>query len=338
VNRFLFISTLPLGFAAYGCGPATPVAYGEANSLIVAAPEAIWTDVRDTLLGALEPRIRTVRDERTFNVTHVSPGSPEWRELRRWKRVLVVGTAEDAWVEPVVARGGSPGSLPALMEARDVWARGEQRVIAAVLSPGGGAPEVQALLPALHELLDRRYREYALSRMYASGRNRELEERLAAEAGFALALPQIYRPERLDSAWLFSNVYRADSEIVRVVLVAWRSGIAPLGREGTLRWRQATLAEYENYDQVMSAEEMSGRDLNLPGGSGYEVQGIWQRPIGEWPAAGPFLTRTVSCPAADRTYLLDAWLYAPGRDKYEYMIQLETILDSFRCTASTGTR
>ena len=30
-------------------------------------------------------------------------------------------------------------------------------------------------------------------------------------------------------------------------------------------------------------------------------------------------------------YLIDAWLYAPGRDKYEYMIQLEEILGSFRC-------
>jgi hypothetical protein len=335
MKRFIFLVVIPFSLASAGCGPATPVAYGEANSLIVAAPEAIWTDVRDTLLGALEPRIRTVRDERTFNVTHVSPGSAEWRELRRWKRVLVVGAADDAWVEPVVTRAGAPASLPALMEAQDIWARGEQRVIAAVLPPGGGASEVQALLPALHELLDRRYREYALGRMYASGRNRELEAHLAAEAGFALALPQIYRPERLDSGYLFSNVYRADSEIVRVVLVAWRSGVAPLGGEGTLQWRQATLAEYENYDQVMVGEQTSGRELDLPDGPGYEVQGIWQRPLGEWPAAGPFLTRMVTCPAADRTYLLDAWLYAPGRDKYEYMIQLETILDSFRCATAT---
>jgi hypothetical protein len=30
-------------------------------------------------------------------------------------------------------------------------------------------------------------------------------------------------------------------------------------------------------------------------------------------------------------YLLDAWLYAPGRPKHEFMIQLSTILDTFRC-------
>ena len=42
----------------------------------------------------------------------------------------------------------------------------------------------------------------------------------------------------------------------------------------------------------------------------------------------------VSCPEQDRTYLLDAWLYIPGRSKYEYVLQLETILDTFVC----GTR
>jgi len=30
-------------------------------------------------------------------------------------------------------------------------------------------------------------------------------------------------------------------------------------------------------------------------------------------------------------YLIDAWLYAPGKEKYEYMIQLQTILNTFRC-------
>lgn len=44
------------------------------------------------------------------------------------------------------------------------------------------------------------------------------------------------------------------------------------------------------------------------------------------------MTYTVTCDEQDRTYLIDAWLYAPGREKYEYIIQLETIVDSFSCT------
>ena len=40
---------------------------------------------------------------------------------------------------------------------------------------------------------------------------------------------------------------------------------------------------------------------------------------------------SVACPAQDRLYFLDSWLYAPGKDKWEYIIQLETILQTFRC-------
>jgi len=64
----------------------------------------------------------------------------------------------------------------------------------------------------------------------------------------------------------------------------------------------------------------------------YQIRAIWSNPPElQWPAAGPFVTRAVICPQQNRMYLLDAWLYAPGKDKYEYMIQLETILDSFQC-------
>jgi hypothetical protein len=41
----------------------------------------------------------------------------------------------------------------------------------------------------------------------------------------------------------------------------------------------------------------------------------------------------ITCEQQNRTYLLDTWLYAPGprRSKYEYMIQLQTILGTFEC-------
>jgi hypothetical protein len=62
------------------------------------------------------------------------------------------------------------------------------------------------------------------------------------------------------------------------------------------------------------------------------VQAQWQNPPERsWPAGGPFITYAITCPNQDRTYLVDAWLYAPGKEKYEYMIQLETILGTFEC-------
>jgi hypothetical protein len=68
-----------------------------------------------------------------------------------------------------------------------------------------------------------------------------------------------------------------------------------------------------------------------------EVRGIWSSDEKGWPGAGLFRTRVVSCPDQDRTYLVDAWLYAPGVEKYEYVVQLETILDSFECEGAAST-
>ncbi|MDX1576985.1 MAG: DUF4837 family protein, partial [Gemmatimonadota bacterium] len=62
------------------------------------------------------------------------------------------------------------------------------------------------------------------------------------------------------------------------------------------------------------------------------VTGVWQDEKGDFPAAGPFITWLVQCP--DDTYVIDAWLYAPNEPKYEYMLQLQEILGSFRCGAS----
>ncbi len=39
----------------------------------------------------------------------------------------------------------------------------------------------------------------------------------------------------------------------------------------------------------------------------------------------------MDCPT--RTYFIDAWLYAPNEPKYEYMLQLQEILGSFRCAS-----
>ena len=81
-------------------------------------------------------------------------------------------------------------------------------------------------------------------------------------------------------------------------------------------------------------DDSSERTFDFSGNAAYELRASWRNPPERnWPAGGPLITRTVTCDNQDRTYLLDAWLYAPGKEKYEYMLQLETLLESFRCTS-----
>jgi hypothetical protein len=75
------------------------------------------------------------------------------------------------------------------------------------------------------------------------------------------------------------------------------------------------------------------RSFELGGVDAVEVRGVW-KDEGTFPAAGPFLTRAVRCP--DAIWYFDAWLYSPNprASKYEFLLQLEEILDSFRCTTN----
>lgn len=310
-----------------------PQAYGDVNSIIVAAPAELWDSIADTLYAALEPRIFTIRDERTFEVTPVDPRSPEWTRLQQWKQVLVFGAQGDRWIEePLDAAGQPPASLPAILQARDVWARG-QGVTLVLLPPREQISAARQVMGPLHEMLDAQFWQYVQQRMFVTGPDEQLARRLAEEAGFSVRVPGVYRASQQDSVYVFRNDNPSPAELIRSVLVTWRSP-APdtVTPEYVLNWRRDVAASaYEPHQLVDTSRTDSGW-LRMDGQRALQVQAVWTNPpeLG-WPAAGPSISRVVLCPEQRRAYLLDAWLYAPGKDKYEYMIQLTRILDSFRC-------
>lgn len=312
-----------------------PAAYGEANSVIIAAPDSLWAGVQDTVRTALEPTIFTVRDERAFQVTHTSPLVADWGELRKFKRVLVIGRASDPWMEPVLDdRDGPVGTRAELVEASGIWAGGQS--VTAIVLPDGADPEdaVASILPELHRRLDTSFRAYAQTRMFLSGRDEALADTLRRDAGFGLLVPNVYAWSALDSTtYRFLNTFPDPEKLIRSITVTWRPGADDTPRAAdVLDWRDSIAdARYEYFTQVTRRDRIETAEPTVAGGRALDVQGIWTTPEGEWPAAGPFISRAVVCPSQNRTYLVDAWLYAPDRDKYEYMIQLQTILDSFEC-------
>ena len=94
-------------------------------------------------------------------------------------------------------------------------------------------------------------------------------------------------------------------------------------------------ATYYGTPQNVDLSRVEESEIEVDMRPGRQIQAVWENPPElDWPAGGPFITRAIWCPSDERTYLLDAWLYAPGQDKYEYMLQLNTILDSFQCGLS----
>ena len=328
--RFGTLSLL-VAMAASACNEV-PMAYGDANSVIAVMPADQWAEASDSVYGAIERRITTVRDEKTFTVTYQEPMAEFWDRLRRFRQMLVVGTRSDPWMQEALDRARQPITENGIHQVYDVWSRG-QTVTVILLDEGWDVAELDPYLDEVSTLLDNQYRRYAQNRMYFSGLDSALTDTLTMQAGFAMELPDVYRWEARDSIYLFRNDNPDPAELIRQIGVTWRTPAIDIpDRDGVLTWRAETLEPEYNFPQAVILENAEERSFDFQGNPAYELQAQWRNPPDvRWPAGGPMFTRVVTCASQDRTYLLDAWLYAPGKEKYEYMIQLETLLDSFRC-------
>ncbi len=318
------------------CDSSSRLAMGEVNSIIVVAEDSLWAQVEDTVLTALQPRIFAVRDEPTFQLTHTTYGSEHWGDLRRFRQILAIGTPTDPWVRPVLEEADTDVTPPGLVEVNRVWAR-NQRVTALVVAEDGSVEWLRAMTDSLASLLDRRYRTWAQNRMYVSGHDTALVDTLRAEGGFELDMPNVYRWRALnDSTYAFLNDNPDASELVRWLTVTWRAAPeAGPTTESALAWRDSLASSLYDWGQRTDRARLQTSEIEDQGAGGIEVRGVWTG-TGDFPQAGPFIARVIDCPDQDRRYLLDAWLYAPAKDKYQYMIQLETLLDSFRCGPASG--
>ncbi len=315
------------------------VAYGTPTSIIVMASDPVWGSLGDSLQSALEPLVFTIREEKAFQVTHVAPGDPRAREYRKFRQVLVVGRPSDSWVEPALDHADAdPDALPALVETDDVWAFG-QHVTAIALDPERPASDALSLLGEVRRGVDERFRAFVLEKMYVSGVNERLADRLMDEAGFALTLPRVYQEVAAPGVHVFKNDLPDPTELARYVLVQKVPGAGPAATaEALLNWRDSVDV---NYPRRMVSVRDDVHQAALEHGI-FEVQGRWETPPPDpdaeepyYPGGGGFITRLVPCPDEDGSYLIDSWLYAPGKDKLEYLMQLRTILSTFRCGDST---
>ena len=314
-----------------GCGEE-PRAWGEVNSIIAVTSQEQWAALGEMVESAMETTVITVRSEKTFRVTHQAPEGDNWGRLQRFRQLLLIGTPDSPWLADALALTDRESfNPPELIQVGDVWARGQNATL--LLLPSEGAAGAQELMEPLHDLLDDQYRQWVHSQQFQSGQDSVLADTLWNEAGFGLLLPEVYQHRIVDAVHIFRNDNPTPSELIRQITVAWKSP-APeeLSQEEVLAWRADVVDRHFIYDQVVDMDMAQTRRLQMGEQVLDEFRAVWANPPGDlFPAGGPLIVWSVPCPAQDRHYLVDAWLYAPGKDKYRYLLQLENILNSFRC-------
>lgn len=315
--------------ALSGCDK--PIAIGDSSTLVAGVRESVWTELRDEIIDAMEPRIFTVRDERIFEVSHIDPTSADWADLKKVRNVLVIGEPDDPWVAEALSEADdAPTAPPAVAHARNVWAQ-NQRVTIVLLAPGTTPEEARPMIQEAGEVMVQRYENESRARMFSTGADSTTADSLRQAYGFSILAPRVYRMASPgEDIVVLRNDNPDPSRLIRQVHVTWEpAGTRTVTPEAARAWRAELAERLTQPPQETAAEIAQASQVTAEGMTGVEIHGIWSNPPGEWPSAGPYITRMLEC--GDRTYLVDAWLYAPGAAKYPYMIQLRTLLDSFRC-------
>jgi len=332
-NKSAYCTTL-IAVALLGCRviAAERPPLGEMTSRIVIADDALWAATEAAARAALAPRTFAGYDDPAFDVTQVAPGAPGIERLRMFRQLIVVGTPADPWVAELIGRDARGAVAdPHLAERRNVWAR-DQSVEVVVLPQSGAATAFVSVLPYLAERLDDRFRAWVRQRMFMSGANDALRDSLERTMAFTLTLPAVYEREQIAARLVaFHTRTTIGGDLDRTIIVGWRDGThVPAGAGDVLTWRDAIAAQVWGDRQVTESGRVAQRPLPAYGDGSLEVRAAWRMRDGA-PQGGPLIDRVIICPTRDRTYFLEAWLYGPGRRKYEYMLQFETILDSFGC-------
>ncbi|MBT8396131.1 MAG: DUF4837 family protein [Gemmatimonadetes bacterium] len=333
MRKLLLVFLVSLLSASFtGCNMG--LAYGDPNAIIVVSAEEGWPEMQDSVFAVLGPDVYTLRTERTFRLTHQAPVGENWLRLRKFKEVVMIGGPDDFWIAEPLATLDDPGThpVPGIAQAEDVWAKNQHITMMLVDPNGDVSAQVYGMAGEVHSIIDERFRRGALQRMFVSGTKETLADSLRMTAGFSLTLPEVYQWVATDSLYIFRNDNPDPAELIRQFGVTWRSPIPDnLTVDSLMDWREAVADKDYDYPQVVDRTDLPQRTLALGDMTVTEVRGAWENPPGSWPAAGPFIFWTVACPEQNRLYYLDAWLYAPGKDKWEYILQLETVMGSFRC-------
>lgn len=316
------------------CDSSLAQAPGDVDSVIVLAADSLWAEIGDSVMAAMEPEIETVRRDPIFKLTQISPAQDvRWNELKTFKQVLAIGVAADSWVAEALAEAGAEASGTTVVETYDVWSRG-QRVVALAVPAEGSAQAVLDTVAWLARHYDERFREYAVQRMYTTPPDSVLRDSLLATAGYGALFPRVYRSGvPAPGLRTFTNATTTGGNLYRTFVVGTVPGTNLPAPERLLAWRDSVSAVAHRPAQAVREGLVRVDTLQVNGAPALEIQGVWVVEDPDWPMSGPFLMRAIPCPARNETVFVDAFLYAPNRSKYEYMIQLETILDTFACAS-----
>jgi hypothetical protein len=352
-NILLFLSMVPILVSLTHCGPGgsgvakkpKPAAYGRINDVVVITEPHLWEgrvgDTLDYYLGSAYPILP--QPEPLFDLRFFSLDALEEKPIRKELRTLLIiadlADTSSAVTKMVQKDLGEEKFQRALSDpsyvsttAKDKWAQGQNLIYVF----GQGQEQIASNLIKVWKSLAKKINDWDRSQIYANlylpGRNKDLEKWFADKYNMQWEIPKSYFLALEDSldAWLRLETdkyslnfmvrqvaYTQDQQLTKEYMLAMQDSLGKL-----------VSSTLPNTYKRTNAVDLPVTFQWLENAPTYtlESRGVWEME-GDF-MGGPFVSRLLLSPDSKTLFFIEAFLYAPGREKRELMQELILIMDT----------
>ncbi|MEO1629535.1 MAG: DUF4837 family protein, partial [Bacteroidota bacterium] len=239
-----------------------------------------------------------------------------------------------------------------VIERPDLWARGQMIYFATDTTPERLADAIRAKGSEMRRNFNAVQLAGTTTEMYDKGRQILLEDTLMQDHDFAVGIQHDYfiatdtsfapaPPFDVGTEAHVVWLRRTLVEIQRNLLVYYVDGVSADEAEALLepslivrRFDRVTsqfLRGAQNDSAYVFTEPRISVDLDtttIGGNEALEVRGLWRMNL--FVQGGPFIAYAFHEPTQERLYLMYGFVLAPGKDKREFVRQLEAMARTFR--------
>lgn len=343
-------------FIATGCGSGDfrPRAVGQEGEIVVVVDSNHWnSSIGDALQQTVGQWVGTLpAPERQFDLRQIDLETEEDLEMaRRHKNVIFVAPLDDTTNEAVYIKNVFDSTAQeairtgqgAVISRADMFRRDQQIFY---ITGADSAAVVDAILRRSDELstaFNQATRQRLSEDMFDRGRQRELEEFLMEEHGFAVNVQHDYQialdtsnfvwlRRILPETWRSLFIYYIEDANPGVLSPEW---IYDTRDSLTRQYVQGNLGGWVEIDR-RDIRPLETENIDFLGRYGFETRGLWQMvgiengEVTQFGMGGPFLTFTFYDQPSGRIYMIDGMVFAPGYEKREFLRQMEVIAHTFR--------
>jgi len=313
-----------------------PLSVGKLTEIAVLADEEVWGEIEPDVRGALEREIFSARPETAFRIYYAPLENPG--KFRKWSKLILVGSLEGGGPivdlipgdvkDEVIAKGGLLYSIP------DLWARNQTAFVLITAKREEIPRYVRHSRELLFLQIDNLLRGEVKDRMFQSGLNEELARNLGRKHGFTLMLPIVYRQDQFTLVPQAVRFFNLNPQ--RSIVVYWEEGLRDNLKPDAVIAKRAELSEHFYPGDYLVEGKTRTEWGDFQGHRALKIWGVWENR--EELEGGMFVTWAFNCRESRRFYIIDSVLFSPNprKAKYVYMIQMETIINSFQCSFPQG--